>query len=95
MNVVDLVRLFCIFVISLNMNQTKETKKVKNYVDLDHDQLERQWTSIFEKEKAIKEKEEEIEHLTPTLDKWQAWHECDGPLYLAQARKELEELKNS
>ena len=29
--------------------QTKETKKVKNYVDLEHDQLERQWTSIFEK----------------------------------------------
>tara|TARA_R110000823_G_C15807781_1_gene487866 strand:+ start:390 stop:593 length:204 start_codon:yes stop_codon:yes gene_type:complete len=66
---------------------------MKNYVDLEHDQLEKQWASIFEKEKAIKEKEEEIVRLTPTWDKWQAWHECDGPFYLAQARKELEELK--
>ena len=66
---------------------------MKSYVDLEHDQLEKQWASIFEKEKAIREKEEEIERLAPTLDKWQEWHECDGPYYLAQARKELEKLK--
>ena len=69
---------------------------MKNYVDLEHDQLEKQWKSIFEKEKAIKEKEEEIEYLhSPTLDDYQAWHGSDGPYYLAQARKELKELKNS
>ena len=66
---------------------------MKSYVDLEHDQLEKQWSSIFEKEKAIQEKQEEIERLTPTLDRWQEWHECDGPYYLAQARKELAELK--
>jgi hypothetical protein len=39
---------------------------MKNFVDLEHDQLEKQWNSIHEKEKAIEEKLKEIDQLTPT-----------------------------
>ena len=66
---------------------------MKNYVDLEHDQLEKKWKAIHEKEKAIKEKLKEIDQLTPTLGDYQIWQESDGPYYLAEAKKELEELK--
>ena len=66
---------------------------MKNFVDLEHDQLEKQWSLIHEKEKAIEEKLKEIEQLKPTLGDYQMWHECDGPHYLAEAKRELEELK--
>ena len=66
---------------------------MKNFIDLEHDRLAKQWASIHKTEKAIEEKEKEIESLIPTLQTHQAWHEADGPYYLAQARKELEALK--
>jgi hypothetical protein len=66
---------------------------MKNFVDLEHDQLEKQWNSIHEKEKAIEEKLKEIDQLTPTWGDHQTWQESDGPYYLAKAKKELEELK--
>ena len=67
---------------------------MKNFVDREHDQLAKQWDSIFEKEKEIKVKEKEVESLKCTWENYQAWHECDGAFYLAQAKKELENLKN-
>ena len=36
----------------------------------------------------------EIESLKPTLDDYQAWYENDGPYYLAQAKKELADLRS-
>ena len=67
---------------------------MKNYVDLEHEALVKQWSAQAAKEKAIEQKLKEIESLKPTLDDWQAWHENDGPYYLAQAKKELAELRN-
>jgi hypothetical protein len=73
---------------------------MKNYVDLEHDKLAKQWDLIHKKEKAIEEKLKEIERLKcpnpfnpRTCGDYQLWHECDGPYYLAKAKKELEELK--
>ena len=68
---------------------------MKNFVDLEHGRLTKQWTSIHKTEKAIEEKEKEIESLMPTIDTYQAWHDADGSYYLAQARKELEALKSN
>lgn len=67
---------------------------MKNYVDLEHDQLEKQWAAQVVKEKAVEQKLKEIESLKPTLDDYQAWYENDGPYYLAQAKKELADLRS-
>ena len=67
---------------------------MRNFVDLEHDRLAKQWSSIRKTEKAIEEKEKEIQSLMPTLQTYQAWHEADGPYYLARAKKELEALKS-
>ena len=77
-------------------------KNMKNYVDLEHDRLAKQWDAIHRKEKLIAEKLKEIERLKcpnpfniHTCGDYQSWHDCDGPYYLAQAKKELEILKQS
>jgi hypothetical protein len=68
---------------------------MKNFIDLEHDRLAKQWTSIRKTEKAIEEKEKQIQSLMPTVETYQSWHEADGPYYLAQAKKELEALKSN
>ena len=70
---------------------------MKNYVDLDHDQLEKQWASIFENEATQDALLKEIQELEVYVNagNYQSMHEGGAFEMLADLKNELKNLQKS